>query len=481
DFDSAPGSTTSASVTIFRGENGDIFDTQYLSAPSTTPLDLNPGNECVKIPPGLEVEDGLYTFRDIDLPIGTESYYIVYQRCCRTEVLTNINDPGNSGATYFIEITPIAQQICNNSPVFNDIPPFIICAQETFSFDASANDVEGHRLEYGFCSPFLGGGPDNQNPRESTGIAPDPDAPPPFQEVNFIGPTYSADQPLGAASNFTIDPNTGMMSGIPVIEGQFVVGLCVREFDENNNLISETRRDFQFLVADCEKNIEVDIASDAVQTDGSYLINSCMTDQVDIANNSTQSDDVAGFFWEFEINGNTQTITDFSPTIDFPAPGTYDGRFIITAVTGCVDTGIVQVNVIDRIVPEFEVVSDPCEDFTTQFNNTSTVPATSTATWDWNFGDSQGISAQFAPSYTYASAGTRTVQLRAITDGICVDSVQQVVDFYPLPADLSISSLASQGCAPQTVSFSIASAVLTDAYSVSWDLGDGTQQPGLAV
>ena len=481
DFDSAPGSTTSASVTIFRGENGDIFDTQYLSAPSTNTLDLNPGNECVKIPPGLEVEDGLYTFRDIDLPIGTESYYIVYQRCCRTEVLTNITDPGNSGATYFIEISPLAQQICNNSPVFNDIPPFIICAQEEFNFDASANDAEGHRLEYTFCSPFLGGGPDNQNPREATGIAPDPDAPPPFQAVNFIGPTYSAEQPLGAASNFRIDPNTGMMTGIPVIEGQFVVGLCVREFDEDDNLISETRRDFQFLVADCERNIVVDIPSDAVQADGSFLINSCSVDQVNIENNSTQSDDVADFFWEFNINGDTQMIADFSPNIDFPNPGIYEGRFVITAVTGCMDTGIVQVNVIDRIQPNFEVTSDPCIDFTTQFGNTSIVPATSTATWDWDLGDNQGRSALFEPEYTYTTAGTRTVQLRAITDGICVDSIQQVVDFFPLPPNLSLSTIAPQGCAPQTINFSIASPVLTEAYSISWDFGDGAQQAGLGV
>ncbi|MEM6377373.1 MAG: PKD domain-containing protein [Bacteroidota bacterium] len=480
DFDSAPGSID-ASVSIYRGQDGTILPTQFLPPPDRTNVNPNPGSDCVLIPPTIRIEQGLYRFREIDLPISDESYYIVYQRCCRTELLTNIFDPALSGATYFVEITPAAQQICNNSPVFKDFPPFLICANETFSVDHAATDVDGHRLEYAFCSPFLGGGQDAMNLNNFNSIAPDPDSPPPFDPVAFISPLYSAQEPLGSASDFKIDQNTGIITGTPIVEGQFVVGVCVREYDDRDSLLSEIRRDFQFIVSKCERSIVVDIESDSINTEGAFVLNVCGSDDVLIENNSTQSSEVSTFFWEFDINGTTEQFTDFSPSPSFPEAGVYEGRFFIKGVTGCLDTGLVSLRVVDAAQANFEVVSDPCESETTEFNNTSTVPGGLSVAWQWDFGDQAGTSTDFSPSYNYASAGTRPVMLTAISDGLCRDSITRDIDFFPLPSNIPINSQQDQGCLPQLAQFEVLYPFINDAYDVRWNFGDGNVANGANV
>jgi len=67
-------------------------------------------------------------------------------------------------------------------------------------------------------------------------VAPDPESPPPFEEVIFQLPTYSANKPLGGSPEVTIDPFTGLITGTPNIQGQHVVAICVDEFRDGELL-----------------------------------------------------------------------------------------------------------------------------------------------------------------------------------------------------------------------------------------------------
>lgn len=477
-FDSQPGGTASATVTIYRGNDRFVIPTQILIAPKITPVEIETGNNCFVSPSTLKIEEGLYTFEDLDIPISNESYYIVYQRCCRTPALSNINEPGSSGATYFVELTPEAQQTGNSSPQFKPFEGFYICTGEPFTLDHSAVDPDGNRLEYSFCEPFLGGGPDNTNPFSTNGIVPDPDAAPPYESVDFITPTYTFDHPIGVASDFSIDPNTGLISGTPNISGQFVVGVCVREYDANDQLLSEVRRDFQFQASNCEKNIEISFDSDFTDNNGVPTVNACNPSNVALGNNSTQSDEVDNYFWEFDINGQTETFTEFSPVIDFGQPGTYSGRFVLSSTRGCVDTGQIKVQVIEAALADFETLSDLCLEDQVAFNNTSSVPTNINVSYRWDFGDGNSSTAT-SPDYGYATAGSYDVQLLAISDGICRDSVRQTIDFFPISRPLPISGILEQGCLPQQADFSVSDPLLNDQYTITWDFGDGTQANGL--
>ena len=103
-----------------------------------------------------------------------------------------------------------------------------------------------------------GGGLD----RTCDGIRPDPaNCPPPFTDVSFIGPNYTTFQPLGGNPKVVINANTGLITGTPTIQGQFVVAVCVKEY-RNGQLLSVLQRDFQFNVSTCQVAVEAEIQAD---------------------------------------------------------------------------------------------------------------------------------------------------------------------------------------------------------------------------
>ena len=174
-------------------------------------IDPNEANPCVIVPPSVCVEEGIYIF-EYTLPIIDGNYVIAYQRCCRNNTIFNIVEPWDAGAAYTVEISPEAQRSCNNSPVFNNFPPIVICVNEPLIFDHSATDAEGDQLVYEFCAPLVGGGPlgtatNPGNSRSCFGVIPNPvNCPPPYSTVRFVLPNYSAVNPLGGSPPVTINP-----------------------------------------------------------------------------------------------------------------------------------------------------------------------------------------------------------------------------------------------------------------------------------
>ena len=148
-----------AIVAIYKGSmTNNSFVTKLLFGnPTTKPLVAVPP-PCVSSLPNVCVEEAVYT-KIIDLPIlDDQSYFIVYQRCCRNQTISNIISPGDIGATYTIELTADAQKLQNSSLTFNNFPPIIICNNIPFEFDHSATDIDGDQIFYSLCSPLDGGG-----------------------------------------------------------------------------------------------------------------------------------------------------------------------------------------------------------------------------------------------------------------------------------------------------------------------------------
>ncbi|MCB0613481.1 MAG: hypothetical protein KDC75_09240 [Phaeodactylibacter sp.] len=319
---------------------------------SVTQVD-EPDYPCL-IPPNVCVQEGLYRFQ-ANLPPSSESYHISYQRCCRNITISNIFDPDNTGATYSIEITPRAQQLCNNSPVFDEFPPIVICAGSPLEFDHSATDADGDQLVYSFCSPLAGGGPITDNPalyNTCIGARPIPACPPPYDPITFLAPNYTPLQPMGGNPPVDIDPNTGLITGVPTAIGQFVVGVCVEEY-RNGELLSRVSRDFQFNVARCDPTVVAQIASDEVVNNQEYVIVSCGDNTVDFRNESFQQNFIDNWNWAFDINGQTQSFGEWSPTISFPDTGTYLGKLILNPNTACGDTADIRVQIFPEIKADF--------------------------------------------------------------------------------------------------------------------------------
>ncbi|MFM9028417.1 MAG: hypothetical protein ACKOQ6_10535, partial [Bacteroidota bacterium] len=227
-----------ASIAIYDGAgqlvaNNDVYISNQFQMPAVI---INP---CLIPPTNLCYEVAEYVFNRVLSPVGT-SYTIAYQRCCRNQTIINLSNVQSTGGTYTATIPPPQLAFGNSNPVFNSLPHTFICQGDPFVFDHSATDINGDSLVYELCAPFNGGS--RQVP------APSPADPPPYQPVVFL-PPYNLTNMLGGIP-FTINPSTGEVNATPNSSGQFVYGVCVKEF-RNGLLIGETRRDFQLNVVPC--------------------------------------------------------------------------------------------------------------------------------------------------------------------------------------------------------------------------------------
>ncbi len=299
--------------------------------------------DCIDDLPNLCLQEATYVWERV-LTVSTQSYFIAYQRCCRTNAITNILDPGSTGATYFVEITPQAQQVCNSSPVFNNFPPVVVCNNYPLEVDYSVKDKDGDQLVYSFCGTFKGGGNtgfgcDATQPLES--------CPPPFDPVDFAAPTYTPAQPMGGNPVVKIDPQTGYISGTPNKNGQFVVGVCVEEY-RNGVLLSVSRRDFQFNVAPCAPQVAARVAFDSLAGPQQYVIKNCSgSKSVTFVNNSFPTANIDNFQWKFDLKNNNTFVdsTHFNLDIEFPDYGSYNGTLVLNKGQDCSDTAYVRVDV----------------------------------------------------------------------------------------------------------------------------------------
>jgi len=423
------------------------------------------------VAPDVCVQEGVYEWI-MDLPVSDISYHISYQRCCRNRTINNIIDPDDSGATYAVEITPEAQRLKNSSPIFNSFPPTVICADALLEYDHSAFDKDGDQLVYELCSPLIGGGPLLNAPFFATcqGAKPTPSCPPPYNEVRFRLPNYSALNPLGGG-NVSIDPVTGLLRATPSLLGQFVVGVCIAEY-RDGVLLSKIYRDFQFNVANCDPLVVADVKEDAVINGQEFLINSCGVNEVTFQNESYQRSVIKKFEWRFEVNGQTKIYTDWSPTVTFPGVGRYSGQLILNPETDCGDTAKISVNVFPQIEADFSYTYDTCVSGPVTFQDLSNTGADRITDWNWEFGDGNASKVQ-NPAHIYRQPGEIPVTLRVVDANSCPAAVTKPIGYYPAPAIIVVAPSTFNGCVPGDVFFDNLSYPIDETYGIFWDFGDG--------
>lgn len=464
-----------AEFAIYRGSSiNNIRQDQFKSAllifkqlEPDTPL-------CVRKLPNVCVEEATYSFeRELKIS-STESYFVVYQRCCRNETIKNLKNPGNIGATFMVELTPEAQITCNNSPVFKNFPPIVICNHVPLEFDHSAKDVDGDLLVYSFCSPLVGGGNILQAPAvyDCDGAVPTPPCGPPFDNAAFITPTYTPSAPMGGNPVISINGATGRITGTPNLLGQFVVSVCVSEF-RNGKLLSVTQREFQFNVADCAPSV-LAVIDTATLAKGVYEINSCGSLDVNLFNLSFERDNISKFRWIFDSNGFyfQDSLNWDKITVSFPDTGHYEGRLLLNEGKECSDTAFLKVNVYPGIYADFSYAYDTCVAGPVQFIDASKGEGIIDK-WSWNFGSSGEASTVQSPTHLYQTPGIKNVTLRITDKNYCRDQITKPITWYPVAPYIILQPDAFVGCIPQTVTFNNLSLPIDSTYHIEWTFGDG--------
>lgn len=418
-----PGFDNPAAIAIF-DDKGMLFRNLSVKPASIIKLDPNHNDPCVIVPKTICVQQAIY--RDtVYLPQNFNGYDIVYQRCCRNSTILNIQQPAQTGATYTAHIPGIQQlKKPNSSPKFGQLPPITICVGEPLSISQAATDPDGDSLAYQLCTPLNGA--QNGTPQ------PNPPLPPPFSPIHYQN-GYSANYPLPAIPPLTIHPTTGFLSGTPRLQGQFVVGICVKEY-RKGKLIGTYLRDFQFNVIRCEK-----MAAIAPVIDTMY----CRPYQVNFTNLSQNAHQ---YHWNFGDPGSvSDTSTTMHPSYIYPDTGDYRVQLIAKNNYGCVDTAYTTVTIREGVVADF-ITSPPCKRPDILFTNLSKSYEDPITQWYWDFGDGHSSQKPF-PTHRYAQPGTYTVSLTVSTDSGCVATTTKQVAFVPAPKAIITQDGACTGTA----------------------------------
>ncbi len=398
---------------IYRnGPSSQFFSSGTVSASATDIIPTGFSNECIINYPNTCLRRQVFVFETL-LPPNEYGYTVVYQRCCRNDVIQNIVNPGNIGVTYSATIPgdTTGNQCINNSAVFNSMPPQIICNANPFEYDFSATDPDGDSLSYELCQAYRGGSVNNAKPSDAE------ISNPPFPPVPYL-PPYSAVMPMSGFPPLQIDPVTGQITITPNAIGRFVISVCVNEW-RNGNIINTVSRDVQFVVTNCSKTVVANMPQFSEQPN-TYLVE-CDGFTVHFFNTSTGGFD---YYWDF---GDGNSSTEFEPVHTYADTGIYEVKLVVNQGTTCPDS----IERLVKIFPEFQVDFEfdgvHCPKDTIHFTDLSIATYPPLTSWKWDFGDGRTSEMQ-NPGHAYSVGGTYPVQLVATTIKGCTDTAVKAVD-----------------------------------------------------
>ena len=173
-----------------------------------------------------------------------EGYYLVWERCCRNNTITNVvlTAPNTVGQTFYMEFPPVVDStgapFINSSPVL--FPPLsdYACVGEYYYVDFAGSDPDGDSIVYSMVTPL----------HTSTLQAVPIPTPAPHPDVPWK-PGINVDNQIPGYPSLSVS-KTGFLTVTPSFSGLFVFAVKAEEFRDGVK-IGEVRRDFQMLVIDC--------------------------------------------------------------------------------------------------------------------------------------------------------------------------------------------------------------------------------------
>jgi len=404
-----------------------IFDKASRAAVSGSPFSVNldhiqqiqkSGNiPCIINPPQVCYQVGFY-YLTITLPNNQAGYWITFQRCCRVDNITNLAVAIGVGATYVGSIAG-SSTLGNMTSNHNSSPQFylrdtaLVCQNRNFTLDFSASDPDGDVLTYEFCDAYSGG-------NEGNPVVANP-SPPPYTVVPY-GNGYSAFTPMGPG--VSINPNTGIISGIAPAAGSFVVTVCVNEW-RNGIVINTHRKDFILKVADCDF-VAAQLPLSAVF---------CDDFNVSFAN-QTPTPLIYSWHWDFGIAGTLNDTSNIeAPSFTYPDTGIYKIKLVVNPGDPCSDSATMQIGLYPGFFPDF-VSSGICVTKPTSFTDATTTAYGLVSSWQWDFGElaaSNDTSRLRNPVYSYPTVGVKDAQLIVQSTKGCIDTVTKTITIIDKP------------------------------------------------
>ena len=356
----------------------------------------------------------------VELAVSPDGYIISKQRCCRVTGLSNILNSNSVGTTYTIQIpgtaTGVPNSEKNSSPqfIFNDTS--IVCGNSPFTINFNAIDPDADSLVYSFCDAYDGASSTSPNPGTSGN--------PPFPFVPYIFP-YTGSSPLGSGA--TINPMTGVISGIAPPPGEYVICVCVAEYRNGINF-ANSRKELHLYVSSC------------VPLVASSNFNAITCNGYDVQFQDNSSGNPNTFLWNFgdPASGASNTSPQPNPLHHFTDTGIFQIKLVISINNQCFDSITRPIAVYPGFLPGFIDSPALCVNIPIHFVDTTLSLWAPVNSWYWHFGDpASGVldtSTLRNPSHIYAVSGTYNVKLVVTNAKGCIDSITRSITISDPPA-----------------------------------------------
>lgn len=414
-------------IGVFNRSTGTNVQMLQVNLAGEEQISTTSNDPCITRAPFICYYVGTWVF-NLSLPASADGYILTSQVTNRVDAINNLAfGYGRIGATYTAEI-PGTAFADNRSAKFTGDDLVTICAENSFSYSFAATDPDGDKLRYYFCEAYQtagysSGGGGGAGGGGGGGNSSQPPVAPPYYSVPY-GDGFSGGAPLG--NRVSINPNTGLISGIAPGVGIYVVTVCVQEI-RNGVAIATQRKDLQINITGCT------VASATLLPEYMLCGNS---QQLSIANQSN-SPLIVNWYWEFKNNAgavvynSTNNIADYT----FPTAGTYTIKLATNRGFQCPDSTDAQVYVYPGFEPRFSTAG-ACINKPVLFTDQTTSVYGIPNFWDWDFGE---LSAQTDFSndqnttYSYPSNGIKNIRLIVHNTVGCKDTIYTPMEILEKP------------------------------------------------
>ncbi len=432
----------SAAIGIFNRTSNSLIFNQLIPRTKTERLQLGSPGACITNAPVVCYQVGYYEFA-ISLPASTKGYTIAYQRCCRINGISNLSNSGSMGATYTADIPGtelLGTAPENNSAKFTGTDTVIVCGGYPFTYSFAAIDADNDRLSYAFCEAYVGGGQGSGQGGGTNTPTPNPPANPPYNAVNYSFPYYST-APLG--QSVTINPNTGLISGVAPADGIYVVTVCVSEI-RNGIVIATQRKDLQIKAGGCDI-AKAQLNPEYISCDGFTLTFS----------NLSNSPLINSYYWEFGDPGSgvaNNSSTSKTPTHTYSTAGDYRIKLVTNRNQECSDSTTAIVKVWPGFFPNF-TSAGICLTNPIKFTDRTTTNYGVVDKWRWDFGEINSVADTSNirnPEWNYADTGTKNVRFIVGNSKGCLDTIFKPIKVIAKPP-ITLAFRDTLICVPDNV------------------------------
>lgn len=179
--------------------------------------------------------------------------------------------------------------------------------------------------------------------------------------------------------------------------------------------------------------------------------------------------------WRWDLGNGTTSFLQ-NPSVTYFNPGLYSIKLVIRNAAGADSlTRTEYIRIFPRPQVDFSTSdSTGCYPLPVQFNDLSTSASGSIASWQWDFGDGYGSTAQ-NPHHVYSAAGNYNVTLQVRNSHGCVQTLSRPA-FVRINSGVraDFSNTSPNTCtAPVAIQFTNTSTG-TGTINYQWDFGDGS-------